>query len=73
MASCCEIDEPPWTTALARRFSISARKVPSDVDAEMVEEAPVLGGEHRLDEMVGHLLERHRIALRMPRLPISLP
>ncbi len=33
------------------------------VDAEMLEEATVLGGEHRLDQMVGHLLERHGVAL----------
>ena len=33
------------------------------VDAEMVEEAPVLGREHRLDQVVGHLLERHGVAL----------
>ena len=29
------------------------------VDAEMAEEAPVLGREHRLDEMVRQFLERH--------------
>ena len=29
-----------------------------DVDAEMVVEAPVLGGERRLDEIVGQLVER---------------
>src|SRR6185436_5089134 len=34
-----------------------------EVDAEMVEKAPVLGRDHRLDEMVGHLLERHRIGM----------
>ena len=28
-----------------------------DVDAEMLEEAAVLGGEHRLDQMVGQVLE----------------
>ena len=29
----------------------------------MLEEAAVLGGEHRLDDMVGHLVDRHGIAL----------
>ena len=28
-----------------------------EIDAEMVEEAAVLGGEHRLDDMVGHLVD----------------
>ena len=32
-----------------------------DVDAEMLVEAPVLGGEHGLDQMVGQFVERHRI------------
>ena len=34
-----------------------------DVDAEMLEEAAVLGGEHRLDEMVGQLVERDRVVV----------
>ena len=34
-----------------------------DVDAEMVVEAAVLGGEHRLDQIVGKLVERHRIVM----------
>ena len=29
----------------------------------MIEEAAVLGGEHRLDQVVGHLVERHGVAL----------
>ena len=33
------------------------------VDAEMAEEAPVLGREHRLDEMIGQLLEGNRIVV----------
>src|SRR5262249_27343146 len=32
-----------------------------DVNPEMVEEAPVLGRDDRLDEMVRHLLQRHRV------------
>ena len=34
-----------------------------NVDAEMVVEAPVLGRQHRLDQIVGHFLQRHRVAL----------
>ena len=34
-----------------------------DVDAEMLVEAPVLGGEHRLDQVVGELVERHRVVV----------
>src|SRR5581483_11730311 len=35
-----------------------------EIDAEVVEEAPVLGGERRLDEVIGDLLERHRIVVQ---------
>ena len=34
-----------------------------EIDAEMLEEAAVLGRQHRLDDMVGHLVDRHGIAL----------
>ena len=34
-----------------------------DVDAEMLVEAAVLGGEHRLDKMFGKLFECHRIVV----------
>ena len=34
-----------------------------EVDAVMLEEAAVLGGEHRLDDVVGHLVDRDRFAL----------
>ena len=34
-----------------------------DVDAEMLVEAPVLGGEHGLDQVVGQFVERHRMAV----------
>ena len=34
-----------------------------EVDAEMLVEAAVLGGEHRLDQVVGKLLKRHRIVV----------
>src|SRR5690606_2893056 len=36
---------------------------PDEVDAEMLEEAAVLGGEHRVDDVRRHLVDRHRIAL----------
>ena len=34
-----------------------------DIDAEMLVEAAILGGEHRLDQVVGKLVERHRIVV----------
>ena len=34
-----------------------------DIDAEMLVEAPVLGREHRLDQVVGKLVERDRIVV----------
>ena len=35
-----------------------------EVDAEVLEEAAVLGGERGLDEVIGNLLERHRIVVQ---------
>ncbi len=35
----------------------------AEVDAEMLVEAPVLGGEHGLDQMVRQFVERHRMAV----------
>ena len=55
--------EPPCTTPPALALVNSARNVPKEVDAEMLVEAAVLGREHRLDQMVGHFLERHRIVV----------
>ena len=46
-----------------RAGSRPARARARDVDAEVVEEAPVLGRQHRLDQIVRHLLQRHRVAL----------
>ena len=37
--------------------------MPIDVDAEMVEEAAVLGRQHRLDEMVGQFVEGNRVVV----------
>ena len=34
-----------------------------DVDAEMLEEAPVFGGEHRLDQVIGEFVERDRVVV----------
>ena len=36
-------------------------KQAEEIDAEMIEEAAVLGGQHGLDDMVGHFVDRHRI------------
>ena len=33
------------------------------IDAEMLVEAAILGGEHRLDQVVGKLVERHRVVV----------
>ena len=62
-ASCCVRLEPPCTTELARTFSDMARTQAEEVDAVMLEEAAVLGGEHGLDDVVGHLVDRDRFAL----------
>ncbi len=40
-----------------------------DVDAEMAEETPIFGGEHRLYEMVGQFLERDRVVMLDPSPP----
>ena len=63
LASCWVIEEPPWTTPPAFALVRTARNVPGDVDAEMLVEAPVLGGEHRLDQVIGQLVERDRMAV----------
>ena len=44
-----------------------------DVDAAVLEEAPVLGGERRLDHASGISSSGTASLCRMPRLPISLP
>src|SRR5690606_3106343 len=36
---------------------------PDEIDSEMLEEAPVLGCENGLDDMIRHLVDRHGIAL----------
>ena len=61
MASCWVSELPPCTTESCRAFSASARNGAHDVDAEMLEEAPVLGGERRLDQIIRKLLERHGV------------
>ena len=61
LASCCVSVEPPWTTPPARAFSLMAREQAEEIDAEMVEEAAVLGGEHRLDQRVRQFVDRHGI------------
>ncbi len=34
-----------------------------EIDAEVLEETPVLGCEHRLDQVIGKLVERHRVVM----------
>ena len=61
MASCWVIDEPPCSAAVALSVADQGAQRADDVDAEMVVEAPVLGGEGRLDQVVGQLVERDGI------------
>ncbi len=60
LASCCVIDEPPCTTLSARALTVSARKRADDVDAEMIEETPILGRQHGLDQIFRQFVERDR-------------
>jgi hypothetical protein len=63
LASCCVIDEPPCTTPLRLDVGRQRAQGAREVDAEMLVEAPVLGREHGLDQMVGKFLERHRVVV----------
>ena len=36
----------------------------NEVDAEVLEEAPVLGGQRRLDQVIGQLFERHGVVVQ---------
>ncbi len=63
-ATCCVIDEPPCTTSFACRLVASARNGAEDVDAPVLEEAPVLGGERRLDQRIGDFVERHGVVVQ---------
>ena len=47
----------------ARVLEQGARRA-DEVDAEVLEEAPVLGGERGLDEVVGNLLQRHGVVVQ---------
>ena len=63
LASCWVIEEPPWTTPPARALVSDGAERAGEVDAEMLVEAPVLGGEHRLDQVIGQLVERDRMVV----------
>ena len=63
MASCCVSEEPPWTTPLARESTRERAHRADDVDAEMVEEAPILGRDDGVDEVRRQLVEGHRIVV----------
>ena len=63
MASCWVIEEPPCTTPPAWALVEQRARGAGEVDAEMLVEAPVLGREHRLDQVVGKLVERDRIVV----------
>jgi hypothetical protein len=55
--------EPPWTTVGARVLGHGAGEA-EEIDAEMFEEAPVFRRQHRLDQMVGQFLDRHRVGMQ---------
>ncbi len=57
------IEDAALDHAAGARVGDDGAERAGDVDAEMLVEAPVLGGEHRLDQMVGQLIERHRMAV----------
>ena len=63
LASCCVIDEPPCTTPPAFALVTQRAHGAGDIDAEMLVEAAILGRQHRLDQIVGKLVERHRIVV----------
>ena len=64
MATCCVIDEPPCTTSLACRLVNERAQRAEDVDAPVLEEAAVLGGQRRLDQGVGDVVERHGVVVQ---------
>ena len=57
MTYCCVIVEPPWETRAAADVLPRGAGDADGIDAAVFEEVAVLGGEHGLDEDVGHLLE----------------
>ena len=62
-ANCWVIDEPPWRTPPACALVTSARASAGEVDAEMVVEAAVFGGERRLDQVVRKIFQRDRVVV----------
>ena len=62
-ANCWVRVEPPCTTPDERALTVSARAEADGIDAPMVEEAPVLGRQHRLDHIIGILVERHGVVV----------
>ena len=56
--------EPPCTTSLACTLVNKGAHRADEVDAEVLEEAAVFGGERGLDQMVGNFLERHGVVVQ---------
>ena len=68
LASCWVSELPPCTTVSLPGVGGKRAERAHDVDAEMLEEAPVLGGERRLDHDVGDFVERHRVVAQQAAL-----
>ena len=68
LASCWVSELPPCTTESCAGVLGEGADGAHDVDAEMLEEAPVLGGERRLDQIVREFFERHRIVAQQSAL-----
>ena len=64
MASCWVSDEPPCTTSLACRLVDERARRAEHVDAVVLEEAAVFGGQRRLDQRVGNFFERHGVVVQ---------
>ncbi len=61
LASCCVSVEPPCTVSPALRFCDQRAQRAEQVDAEMLEEAAILGRQRGLDQMIGDFVERHGV------------
>ena len=63
LTSCWVIVEPPWLTPPASTFVEQRAQRGPQVDAVVAREIVVLDGEDGVDDVLGHLVERHRRAV----------